>query len=191
MSEPIRLALIQGSTREGRLCDAVSGWVAGQIWNGSGFRIDEIDPGRLDLPHRHERSEGAAIRALRQRIEAADGFVVVTPEYNHGYPAALKFLIDSVHEEWQAKPVAFVSYGGLSGGLRAVEQLRQVFGELHAVCVRNGVALARPWDDLDGEGTLRPPVRQQAAMARMLEQLRWWAGTLREARRVDPYRRVA
>ncbi len=73
----------------------------------------------------------------------ADAFLVVTPEYNHGYPAALKELIDSVYEPWHAKPVAFVSYGGASGGIRAVEQLRQVFAELHAVTLRDGVQLCQ------------------------------------------------
>jgi NADPH-dependent FMN reductase len=67
--------------------------------------------------------------STQERIAAAEAFVVVTPEYNHGYPAPLKALIDSSGAEWYAKPIAFVSYGGISGGLRAVEQLRLVFGE--------------------------------------------------------------
>jgi NAD(P)H-dependent FMN reductase len=66
-------------------------------------------------------SDDPAVHALSARIDAADGFVVITPEYNHGYPASLKLAIDSVYHPWQAKPVAFVSYGGIAGGLRAVE----------------------------------------------------------------------
>jgi NAD(P)H-dependent FMN reductase len=78
--------------------------------------------------------------------------VVVTPEYNHGYTAALKQLIDAVKAEWVAKPVGFVSYGGVSGGLRAVEQLRLVFAELHAVTIRDGVSFAMAWNRFDEAG---------------------------------------
>jgi NAD(P)H-dependent FMN reductase len=69
-------------------------------------------------------TDDEAVSALCRRIDAADAFVVVTPEYNHSYPASLKHAIDMAYGEWNAKPVAFVSYGGISGGLRAVEALR-------------------------------------------------------------------
>jgi NAD(P)H-dependent FMN reductase len=96
-------------------------------------------------------------------------------------------LIDSVGKEWQAKPVAFVSYGGVSGGLRAVEQLRQVFAELHAVTIRDGVTFAHVWESLDASGELVASEAACEAAARMLAQLRWWARTLRDARAVSPY----
>jgi NAD(P)H-dependent FMN reductase len=121
------------------------------------------------------------------RIAEADAFVVVTPEYNHGYAAPLKSLIDSVVAEWQAKPVAFVSYGGASGGLRAVEQLRLVFAELHAVTMRDAVSFASAWEQFDGAGALREPDRAEQSMATMLGRLRWWATALRDARKVTPY----
>jgi NAD(P)H-dependent FMN reductase len=183
----LRLAIVYGSTREGRLCDKVADWVAAQVPLQQGFELDLVDPLLLDLPPRHERHEGEAVRALRARIAAADAFVVVTPEYNHGYPAALKQLIDSVGSEWQAKPAAFVSYGGVSGGLRAVEQLRQVFAELHAVTIRDGVSFANVWDLLGADSRLDAPQAARDAAARMLAQLRWWARTLRDARAASPY----
>ena len=97
----------------------------------------------------------------------ADAFVVVVPEYNHGYPAALKYVIDSVQAHWQAKPVAFVAYGGHSGGVRAAEQLRQVFSGLHAVPVRDGVYFTQAWDRFDTGGRPRDgdakPRRRQPA----------------------------
>ena len=68
-------------------------------------------------PHTHEWSE---------QVDAADAFVFVTPEYNHGYPASLKNAIDYLHHEWRYKPVGFVSYGGVAAGTRSVEQLQQV-----------------------------------------------------------------
>jgi NAD(P)H-dependent FMN reductase len=183
----LNLAIVYGSTREGRLCDTVVDWVAAEVRRHQRFEIDPIDPLLLDLPARQESSEGEAVGALRERIAIADAFIVVTPEYNHGYPAALKQLIDSVGSEWQAKPVAFVSYGGVSGGLRAVEQLRQVFAELHAVTIRDGVSFANVWNLLGADGRLNASDAAREAAARMLAQMRWWARTLRDARAVSPY----
>jgi NAD(P)H-dependent FMN reductase len=183
----LRVAILYGSTREGRLCDRIADWIAAEVARQHGFAIDRIDPLLLELPPRHERNDGDAVKALRARIGAADAFVVVTPEYNHGYPAALKQLIDSVSGEWQAKPVAFVSYGGVSGGLRAVEQLRQVFAELHAVTIRDGVSFSNVWHSIGTTGQLDASDAARDAAARMLAQLRWWARTLRDARAASSY----
>jgi NAD(P)H-dependent FMN reductase len=187
----IKLALIYGSTREGRLCDKVAGWAAAQIEGDGPFELDIIDPATLGLPERHQRGEHDAVRTLRQRIGHADGFVIATPEYNRGYTAALKFLIDSVGEEWRGKPVGFVSYGGVSGGLRAVEQLRLVFAELHAMTIRDGVCFANVWSRFDASGQLLDADQSEKAMATMLAQLHWWASALRNARNSVPYGQFA
>ena len=123
---------------------------------------------------------------MSPRLAAADAFVFVTPEYNHSFPASLKNAIDWHNEQWHAKPVAFVSYGGLSGGLRAVEQLRVVMAELNAMTIRNTVSFHNAWADSTTPATARtrpstPPRR------RMLDQLAWWAHALRDARSVRPY----
>lgn len=182
MNDKIEIALIYGSTREGRFCDHVALWAGEEIWQRSEFALDMVDPAALDLPPRHERAESPELASLRQRLERADAFMIVTPEYNHGYPAALKFLIDSVSDAWRGKPVTFVSYGGISGGLRAVEQLRQVFAELHAVTVRDTVSFPRVWEQFDQNGELRDPARAREAMDTMLAGLNWWAHALRAAR---------
>lgn len=179
MSNVVRLGLVYGSAREGRFCDVVAQW-AGRMAAKAGFELETIDPAHLNDP-----SE------IRRRVGCCDGFVVVTPEYNHGYTAPLKSLIDSVGEEWQAKPIAFVSYGGVSGGLRAVEQLRQVFAELHAVTVRESVSFASAWEQFDGEGRLLRPERAERTMATMLKRVRWWSVALRDARAVVPYESAA
>jgi NAD(P)H-dependent FMN reductase len=187
MAEPVRIALILGSTREGRFGETVAAWVAEALAGRPDVAVDLIDPLEIDFPRRHAREPGPAVQALRRRLDAAAAFVVVTPEYNHGYTAILKQLIDSAKAEWAAKPVGFVSYGGVSGGLRAVEQLRLVFAELHAVTIRDGLAFPMAWDrfgadgrPLDGEGTAR-------AMTVMVDQLLWWAVALAEARAKRPY----
>lgn len=187
MDEPIKIALIYGSTRKGRFCDKVAEWAAEQIRSAGRYTVDAIDPAVV-LPAQGQEADGHSGSAnLWQRMAAADAFVVVTPEYNHGYPAALKSLIDSVGAEWQAKPVAFVSYGGISGGLRAVEQLRLVFSELHAVTIRDSVSFAGAWEQFDEAGKLRQPERAKNSMATMLGRLRWWAVALRNARGAMPY----
>ena len=192
MPRPLHIALIYGSTREGRFCDVVGAWTAARIAADGGFTLDVIDPAELTLmPHRHESEDCDEVRALRRRLARADGFVVATPEYNHSFPAVLKFVIDLVDVEWAGKPVAFVSYGGVSGGLRAVEQLRLVFAELHAVSVRDTVSFAGPWDIFDGTGMPRDDGRSARAMATMLDRLRWWASALRDARADEPFRPAA
>jgi len=187
MDEQIRIALIYGSTRKGRFCDKVAGWAAEQIQASGNYTVDVIDPAVVLPQPGHEGGGHQGSANLWQRMAAADAFVVVTPEYNHGYPAALKSLIDSVGAEWQAKPVAFVSYGGISGGLRAVEQLRLVFAELHAVTIRDSVSFAGAWEQFDDAGMLRQPERAAKTMATLLARLHWWAVALRNARSSMPY----
>jgi NAD(P)H-dependent FMN reductase len=187
MKRRIHIALIYGSTRAGRFCDTVAAWVAAEIAEHDDFTLDPIDPAKFDLSARSEPRATATVPTLAARIARADAIVVVTPEYNHSYPAALKSLIDALEEEWQAKPVAFVSYGGLSGGVRAVEQLRLVFTELHAATIRDAVSFTTAWEQFDDAGTLREPERARRSMAAMLASLRWWASALRYARRVVPY----
>jgi NAD(P)H-dependent FMN reductase len=178
MESPIKVGLVYGSTRAGRFCDTVARWAAGQIAAREGFTLETFDP---------VASESLGAPEFKQRMAACDAFIVVTPEYNHGYPAPLKALIDSYGAEWHAKPVAFVSYGGISGGLRAVEQLRLVFAELHAVTIRDSVSFAAAWEQFDASGTLRSPERAERSMDVMLHRLHWWAVSLARARNIWPY----
>lgn len=179
----IRVGLIYGSTRKGRFCDKVAGWAAEQIVANGDFVLDRIDPA-------HDGG-GRQTATIGEQIGEAEAFIVVTPEYNHGYPAPLKSLIDSVGAEWHAKPVAFVSYGGVSGGLRAVEQLRLVFAELHAVTIRDSVSFAGAWEQFDEDGKLLQPERPRRSMTAMLNRLHWWAVALRAARSAAPYATAA
>lgn len=178
METPIRIGLVYGSTRPGRFCDTVARWVAGQIAAREGFAVEIIYPAA---------DGNAGTSSLNARVDACDAFIVVTPEYNHGYPAPLKALIDSIGPEWHAKPVAFVSYGGISGGLRAVEQLRLVFAELHAVTIRESVSFAGAWEQFDANGALRSAERAERSMDAMLRRLHWWAVSLAHARNIWPY----
>jgi NAD(P)H-dependent FMN reductase len=144
-STTFALAVIVASVREGRFGPVVAGWFIGQAKQRDDVSVDVIDLADTPIPSANFAS----------RIGAADAFVVVTPEYNHGYPGPLKTAIDSVGREWQAKPVGFVCYGGLSGGLRAVEQLRIVFAELHTVTIRETVSFHGAHGRFDDHGAPR------------------------------------
>lgn len=187
MDQKLKVALIYGSIRPGRLCDKVASWAAAQISSRPEFMLDIIDPASSHVQQTQQLGESLNLAWLRQHIGEADAFVVVTPEYNHGYPAALKSLIDSVGSEWHAKPIAFVSYGGISGGIRAAEQLRQVFAEVHAVTIRDSVTFTMAWDQFDSDGALKNPGRAERQMQTVLKRLAWWANALRDARNAVPY----
>lgn len=148
-TNPLRLAVIIASVREGRFGPVVASWFAAQAALHDRFEIDVIDLAeaeiRLPLPAVSPRLEPnperpAGMRDLTERLAAADAFVIVTPEYNRSFPAALKAVIDWHFTQWERKAIAFVGYSGLSGGLLAIEQLRQIFNELDAHTVREYVS---------------------------------------------------
>ncbi|MFG2193338.1 NADPH-dependent FMN reductase [Streptomyces sp. NPDC048639] len=191
----LSLAVVIGSGRKGRTGATVAHWFAGQARLRADLRTDVVDLAEFPLPGEpvaQPPGDVAQLLAhLTPRLARADMFVLVTPEYNRSFPASLKAAIDWHDAEWQAKPVGFVSYGGRSGGLRAVEQLRQVFPELHAVTVREAVSFHDVWDRFDGDGNPRDPEGSNAAATALLDQLAWWARVLREGRDRYPYGRAA
>jgi NAD(P)H-dependent FMN reductase len=195
MSEKSRLVIIVGSVREGRFGPVVASWVADQASTHGGFDVEVVDLADFDiplsLPAASPKYAGdsyprpAGMSTLTARLEAADAFVLVTPEYNHSYPASLKAAIDWHFTQWVAKPVAFVSYGGAAGGRHAVLHLENVLTELHAVTIRDGLAFPNYFVNWD---TGRPTDPKAPAYAKtLLDQLAWWATALRKARAETPY----
>jgi NAD(P)H-dependent FMN reductase len=188
---PVRVAVVVGSNREGRFGPVVAEWLLGRVRERTDLVPEVVDVADVRLPtaltHSPSAEASAALAGVTPALAAADAFVVLTPEYNHSFPAALKNLIDWHYTEWRAKPVALVSYGGLAGGLRASEHLRQVFAELHAVTVRDTVSFHNASAAFDEEGALRDPAPATAAAKLMLDQLVWWARSLREAKERRPY----
>ncbi|WP_329116804.1 NADPH-dependent FMN reductase [Streptomyces sp. NBC_01353] len=191
---PLHVAVVQGSTRDGRLGPVVANWLLSHAAARPDMTVDLIDLAETPLPAVFPQlgqaptaaEDRSLLAAVSPRLAAADAFVVVTPEYNHSYPASLKNAIDWHNKEWHAKPVGFVAYGGFSAGLRAVEHLRGVFAELHAVTIREAVGLQGVWGQFDQEGKATAPAADAAATS-MLDQLAWWAEALREARAKKPY----
>ncbi|MGW5386281.1 NADPH-dependent FMN reductase [Nocardia sp. NPDC003963] len=183
---PLRVAVIIGSSRDGRFAPAVGDWFLARAARRADLSPVTVDIAATELPHTFG-APAAALTGTRETLGAADAFVVVTPEYNHSYPGTLKNFIDLHNAEWQAKPVGFVSYGGISGGLRATEHLRTVFAELHAVTVRETVSFHNPWSQRDEAGALVGGDGADTAVTTLLDQLVWWGEALRTARAVRPY----
>ncbi|KAA0021495.1 NADPH-dependent FMN reductase [Antrihabitans cavernicola] len=180
----LRLEVIVGSVREGRFGPTVAEWFVRRAQAHTEFDVGVIDLADTPLPA--DLTVTTGVEAFRARLATADAFVVVTPEYNHGYPGALKTAFDNAKFEWRAKPIGFVSYGGLSGGLRATEQLRQVVAEIHMVSIRETVSFHQAKKKFDANGETQDGAAIDAA-DRLLTQLAWWADALRQARAEIPY----
>ncbi|WP_320776454.1 NAD(P)H-dependent oxidoreductase [Streptomyces sp. CRN 30] len=184
---PLSVSLLIGSNRQGRFGPVVADWLLTHLRARADLTTRVVDVATAALPTDMSRTPETAAALRRMDLGAADAYVVLTPEYNHSFPAALKNVIDWHYTEWRAKPVALVTYGGLAGGLRAAEHLRQVFAELHAVTVRDTVSFHGAGAAFDDAGALRDPSGPDAAAKVMLDQLVWWGETLREGKERRPY----
>ncbi|MFC5632478.1 NADPH-dependent FMN reductase [Streptomyces bullii] len=188
-TDALRVTVVVGSNRRGRFGPVVADWLLDRVQGRDDLLPEVVDVAATDLPTSFDRTPEAtaALAEVTPKLARADAFVVLTPEYNHSFPAGLKNLIDWHFTEWRAKPVALVSYGGVSGGLRAAEHLRQVFAELHAVTIRDTVSFPNAGASFDDAGRLKDPSGPDAAAKTMLDQLTWWGWSLREAREKRPY----
>ncbi|NGN68914.1 NAD(P)H-dependent oxidoreductase [Streptomyces sp. A7024] len=187
----LKLAVIIGSVREGRFAPVVAEWFGKQLADRGDFDVDWIDLAEqripLELPPTPpaidpDLPRPAYMDELTRRMARADAYVILTPEYNRSFPASLKSAIDWYCTEWQAKAVGFVGYSGGTGGVLAIEQLRQVFGEVRAHSVREYVSFPRYYVHLEEDGSWNPPEYNAADASRMLDELLWWGKALRDAR---------
>ncbi len=189
---PVWLTVIVSSIRTDRFGPIPANWIADQARKRDGLEVDLIDLADYDLPavlggNDADAPQPGRVTKLGERLGRADAFVVVTPVYNRSYPASLKNTIDWFYPEWQLKPVGFVSYGGITGGLEAVDALRGVFTEFHAVTLRDSITLANFWEVFDHDGRPVEAERLATLAEGFLGQLTWWARSLRESRALRPY----
>ena len=187
MAEPPLILGILGSTRQGRRGGKVADWFGAFAGQREDIHYEPVDLrdwnlGFFDEPRVPSQGnyENEEQRRWAKKVGGADGFVWITPEYNHGYPASLKNALDHVYAEWNRKPVSFVSYGGPGGGARAVQQLRQVVIELQMVPLRQQVLVHRFWEHLGEAGFVG--AAHEAEATALLDELAWWAGVLKGAR---------
>lgn len=184
----IKLAVIIGSTRPGRNGEAVAKWVYDIAAKRSDAQFELVDLKEINLPLLDEpippsmgQYSQPHTKAWAAKIASFDGFVFVTPEYNHGTCAALKNAIDYLFKEWNNKAAGFVSYGS-AGGARAVEHLRLVMAEVQVATVRNQVMFSL-LTDFENFSTFKPAAHHEKSVNAMLDQLVAWAGALQPLRR--------
>ena len=181
-----RILVIVGTVRRGRTGRAIADWYLSQARSlEPQVDYELLDVADLDLPLFDEptpplyRQYSALQERLAEPVARADGFVLVSGEYNRSIPGSLKNFLDYLYPEWNRKPAALVTYGGPGGGLRAAEHLVQVMGNLGVCVVRDQVSLPRVWELVGPEGVKVPDA---TAIAAQLAELRWWILALRRAR---------
>jgi NAD(P)H-dependent FMN reductase len=186
----VKLLVIVGSTRPGRLGRPIADWFVERAIEHGGFDVELADLAEIDLPLLDEAAHPATGQYEHQhtkdwsaQVAAADAFVFVMPEYNHSYNAALKNAIDFLNREWAYKPVGLVSYGGVSGGLRAVQALKPVITALRMTPVVDAVTIPMV-KSMFTDGRFEPTDIVTASAKVMLDELVKLAralGTLRAA----------
>ncbi|MGV3620560.1 MAG: NADPH-dependent FMN reductase [Archangium sp.] len=185
-----RIAIILGSTRPNRKSETVGNWVLEHAQKRKDAEFEIVDLKTYELPlfdepkppsmtkgeyaHEHSKTWG-------EKIASFDGFVFVTPEYNHSTSGVLKNAIDYLHVEWNNKAAGFVSYGSM-GGVRAVEHLRLILAELQVATVRGQVALSL-FHDFEKLTTFKPQPEQEKTLGTMFDQLVAWTGALKPLRK--------
>jgi NAD(P)H-dependent FMN reductase len=196
MAGAVKIGIILGSTRNGRVGERVAAWIHGQAHARGDLEAELLDLrdyplGFYEHPAPPMKAELSYTRDVEkrwwERINDKDGFVIVSPEYNHGYPGVLKNALDFAYAPWNRKAVALVSYGGAAGGVRAAEQLRLVSIELQMAPIRDEVNIPLAFKAFDDRGE---PVdgRLNARAATMFRELVWWARVLRDGRANPEYR---
>jgi NAD(P)H-dependent FMN reductase len=178
-----KIAIILGSTRPGRNGEAVAQWVLDIAKQRSDAEYELVDIAEYNLPHLDEPMPPMMAQytqphtlAWSAKIAEFDGYVFVTPEYNHSTSGALKNAIDFLAQEWNNKAAGFVSYGA-NGGTRAVEHLRLIMGELQVADVRAQVALSL-MTDFTNFSQFTPAPHQTEAVTAMLDQTVAWSTAL-------------
>lgn len=183
----IKVAIIIGSTRPGRVGEAVAGWVYDIAHKRSDADFELVDIKDFNLPLLDEpvppsmgQYSQPHTKAWAAKIDSFDAYVFVTPEYNHGTSGALKNALDFVYREWNNKAAGFVGYGSASG-VRAVESLRLVMGELQVADVRAQVALSL-FTDFENFSVFKPAPQHEQSVNTMLDQVIAWGGALKTLR---------
>ncbi|GAA3873884.1 NAD(P)H-dependent oxidoreductase [Streptomyces lacrimifluminis] len=188
----MKLQIIVGSTRPGRLARPVADWAAEAAEKHGGFEVELVDLVDYGLPLLDEpgpprmgRYEHEHTRRWSAKIKEADAFVFVTPEYNYGPSVSLLNAVDYLHNEWLYAPVGFVSYGGIAGGLRSVQVMKQVVTTVRMMPIPEGVAIPFVMQHVKA-GVFDPPPPVTGSVAPMLTELARWANVLRPLRTAPP-----
>ncbi|HEX3082759.1 MAG TPA: NAD(P)H-dependent oxidoreductase [Candidatus Saccharimonadia bacterium] len=190
----MKINVIIGTVRPGRVSERVAKWVAAKAAEQPDMEVKLVDLADFGLMHFNEpvsprfnpdRKLSKGVAKWLESVDAADGFVIVTPEYNHSVPGVLKDALDVLKFEMAKKPVAIVSHGTV-GGARAAEHLKGILIEARAAVVPQAVALIGATSQIDEDGHFagdpESPVSPDAALGTVLKELSWWTATLKNGR---------
>jgi NAD(P)H-dependent FMN reductase len=173
-----RLQVVIASTRPGRVGLPVGTWFHACALAHGAFEVELVDLAELGLPFvdepNHPRLHSYTHRHTKEwsaRVEAADAFAFVMPEYNHGFNAPLKNALDYLHSEWQFKPVGLVSYGGISAGTRGAQMLKPVLLSLKLTPLFEAVSIPFVAQFIDDDGDFVPNEKIEQAVKPMLDEL--------------------
>jgi len=183
----LKIGIIIGSTRPGRNAEAVARWVYEIASKRTDAEFELVDLKDYNLPLLDEaipaslgKYEHQHTKKWAEKIKSLDGFIFVTGEYNHSFPAALKNAIDYIYAEWNNKAAGFVGYGS-AGGVRAVEQLRLIMAELQIADVRTQVLLSL-YNDFENFSIFKPSSVHEKTLNVMIGQIINWAKALKTLR---------
>ncbi len=185
----VNIKIVAGSTRPDRFNIQPATWIYNLAKARTDIHAELLDLIEINLPLLDEAAPPSLGKYTHEytkkwsvAVKEADGFIFVTPEYNHSTSAALKNAIDYLFEEWNYKPVSFVSYGSLAGGSRAVEHLRGIAAEIKMYDLREQIMLPNYWEHLNDKGQYTFTDQQAKSAQAMLESLVFWAIRMKEAR---------
>lgn len=183
----LKIAVIIGSTRPGRVGESVGKWVHSLAQKRTDAEFELVDIEDFNLPLLDEpvppsmgKYSKEHTKTWAAKIDSFDGYVFVTPEYNHSICGALKNAIDFIYREWNNKAAGFVGYGS-AGGARAVEHLRLVMAEVQVATVRNQVSLSL-FSDFENYTVFKPDPRHEKSLSQMLDQLVPWTAAMKTVR---------
>lgn len=183
------LKIIIVSTRPGRKGPLVGAWTYEAIKDHPAFKVSVVDLAEIDLPMMNEPNHPRMKKYQHQHtldwsnsIEEADAFIIVTPEYNFGYPAPIKNALDYLFHEWSNKPVAFVSYGGVAGGTRSVQMLKQVVSAFNMMALSEAVHIPFFAKLINDQNQFDPGQTLDKSVEAMMTALTNWTEALNKVR---------
>lgn len=188
-----KLKVITSTTREGRKGISVAHWITALAESSGKFEVELLDLADINLPFmdepnhpRLQQYQHEHTKKWSQIIDSADAFIIVLAEYNYGFPAPIKNAIDYLFKEWQYKPVGFVSYGGVSGGLRSAQMLKQVVTTLSMVPLTESVGIPMFAKFINDKNAFVPEEIVVKSAHKMVEELSTWSqalGALRQSKK--------
>jgi len=184
----LKIKVVLGSVRQGRIADKVWAWLEKQLAEFGKFDIELLDLKQINLPIFNESNypaqglphETEAARNWSAKMAEADGYIIVTAEYDHALPGALRNAFDYLANEWNKKAVGIISYGAGAGGTRAAEGMKASLTYMETVVLPAEVNIPNVWAAFDENGGL--PDNYSVAAQKMFASLEWWAALLSEAR---------